>query len=151
MQLRFEFALTLLEISTFERNAELINERFAACLPLINESRQYQQNKFIFLISRIHDAQIACEYLYTLLLAFSGNEQNIKSIATHFYHLDKPNTCIEALLMLNDTGGKLNNQPNHIINLLVVCVCEVHPVSRGHLWHKAYALLRNYYGQQKPA
>ena len=39
-QLRFEFALTLLEISTFERNAELINERFAACLPLINESRQ---------------------------------------------------------------------------------------------------------------
>ena len=144
--LNIELCLTLLEISILERNAGLIERHFVACIQQFGESRQYQQNKLVVLISKLQDTQMACKYLYKLLLACWGNEQSIKSIATQFYYIDEPSTCIEALFMLSD----LDSQPNHVINLLVACVCELHPSNRGYFWKEAQVFLSNYYLQQKP-
>lgn len=149
--LNIEFCLTLLEISIFEQNAGLIERHFAVCIQQFTDSRQYQQNKLITLASKIHDTQLAHKCLYKLLLAYWGNERNIKTIATQFYHIDEPSTCIEALLMLENVGEKLASQPNHVINLLITCVCEVHPINRGRFWQKAQAFLSNYYKQTNPA
>lgn len=135
--LNIEFCLTLLEISLLERNAGLVERHFAVCIKQFAESLQYLQHKLVVLISKLQDTQLVSKYLYRLLLASWGNEQSIKSIATQFYYIDEPSTCIEALLMLSD----LDSQPNHIINLLITCVCETHKVNRGIFWERANKLL----------
>lgn len=135
--LNIEFHLTLLEISILNQNMPLVKKDFAACFQQFTNSRQYQQNKLVTLASKIHETKLAQRCLYKLLLACWGNEQSIKSIATQFYNMDEPGTCIEAILMLPD----LDNQPNHIINLLITCVCETHKVNRGVFWERANKLL----------
>lgn len=145
-ELRIEIHIALVKSVSSNGNNYQAWLDFKSCLDVLQYASQYQLTELVAAVKHLSSNDVAFLFLHHISIHALRYPKIIYSIALQYYKRDNLTRSICTLLMLDN----LSEQPNHTINLLVVCVCETHATNVGPMWRKANRFLFKYYNVKKP-